>query len=85
MVRLRKILANLAGAAILYLLLKGSLFIIPLLGGVPIVRALSSALSAFKEQRSVRLSFLVLILHPIWSLINGVATLVGMLWFYLKA
>ena len=83
--RLRKILVNLTGAAILFVLLKGSLFIIPLLGGVPIARALLSAFSAFKEQRSIRLSFLVLILHPIWSLINGAAALVGMPWFYLRA
>ena len=84
LMRLRKILVNLTGAAILFVLLKGSLFIVPLLGGVPIVRALLSAFSAFKEQRSIRLSFLVLILHPIWSLINGVAALVGMPWFYLR-
>jgi hypothetical protein len=85
LMRLRKILVNLVGAVILFVLLKGSLFIIPLLGGVPIARALLSAFSAFKEQHSIRLSLLVLILHPIWSLINGVATLVGMPWFYLKA
>jgi len=85
LMRLRKILVNLAGATILFILLKGALFIIPLLGGVPIVRALLSAFNAFKEQRSIRLSLLVLILHPIWSLINGVATLVGIPWFYLKA
>jgi len=85
LMRLRKILVNLASAAILFFLLKGALFIIPLLGGVPIVRALLSAFNAFKEQRSIRLSLLVLILHPMWSLINGVATLIGIPWFYLKA
>jgi len=83
-IRLRKVVANLMGAVILFISLKSTLFIIPLLGGIPILRSLISSFNAFREQRSVNLCLLILILHPIWSLINGMATLIGIPWFFIK-
>jgi glycosyltransferase involved in cell wall biosynthesis len=83
-IKLKKLLVNLTGAVILFILLKGTFFIIPLLGGVPLLRSFISSFNAFKEQHSVKLSLLVLLFYPIWSFINGMATLIGISWFLLK-
>jgi glycosyltransferase involved in cell wall biosynthesis len=84
LIRLRKILVNIAGAIIFLILFKGTFFIIPLLGGASMARAILSSFNAFREQHDVILSLLVLVFHPIWSLINGVAVLAGIPWFLLK-
>jgi GT2 family glycosyltransferase len=84
LIRLRKILVNIAGAIIFLILFKGTFFIVPLLGGASMARAILSSFNAFREQHDVILSLLVLVFHPIWSLINGVAVLAGIPWFLLK-